>query len=155
MTADPAYAYRLAETSTDFDAAQTIAHRAANVVWPRALGTTPWGVTATLNVHSGAFGVRYGWRPLNRARSDDTRRAMAAAIRSASDGWPVPLLIGRWEPRHWVLVVDGTPETLRCYEPSGGEVVDIAVDDVAEGRADPLGFPYPHAVVLPVSSVDG
>jgi len=154
MIADPVYAYRLADDTTAFDRAQVVAHGAANVMWPRALGTTPWGISATLNVHSGAFGARYGWYPTDPARAEDIHRALAAAVRAAVHGWPVPLLIGRWEPRHWVLVLDGTADSLRCYEPSGGRVVDVWVDEVANRRAHPLGFPDLHAVVLPRARLD-
>jgi hypothetical protein len=149
MIADPAYAYQVSQAPTEFEQAQATVHAAANMLWPLAFGTTPWGLSATLNVHSGAFGARYGWSAIDPARTEDARAALGTAVRAAVDGWPVPLLIGRWEPRHWVLVVDGTPDAMRCYEPSGGRVVDITIDEVARRRADPLGFPDLHALVLP------
>jgi len=150
MIADPAFGHRLAVAPTAaFGAAQLRVHRAANVVWPRAAGTTPWGVAATLNVHSGAFGARYSWRPVDPASPATIRAALGAATRAAELGWPVPLLIGRWEPRHWVLVVGSGADTVLCYEPGRGRVVEAGVAEIVAGRANPLGYPNLQAVVLP------
>ena len=83
-------------------------HRAINVVWPRALGTTPAGVARALTVHSASRGVRYRWRL---ARCGD--RLADVATRVAA-GWPVAMLIGAMLPRHWVLLteIDGVGHPL-------------------------------------------
>jgi len=151
MIADPAYAHHIATAPpASFAAAQRRVQRAANVVWPRAFGVTPPGVVRTLNVHSGALGARYGWRPVDPQRPHRVRAALAVAAASVDAGWPVPLLVGRWEPRHWVLVV-GTdkPDTLLCYEPTNGNIAAVTVEDLAAGRAQGLGYHNLQAIAYP------
>lgn len=136
---DPSYA-RLADPAW-FAAEQGRVHAAANRVWPRGLGTTPWGLAAVLTSHSGRHGVRYGWR-LGRHRLVDVRRAVDAH-------WPVLMLIGDVIPRHWVLIVEFTGPQVRCYEPSSGEIRTVATEAVRAGRLTGLGFGRPFAFVLP------
>jgi hypothetical protein len=151
MIADPAYAHHVATAPpASFGAAQQRVQRAANLLWPRAFGVTPPGVVRTLNVHSGALGARYGWRPVDPERPHRVRAALRVAAASVDAGWPVPLLVGRWEPRHWVLVV-GTdePDTLLCYEPTNGRIAAVTVPDLAHGRADGLGYRNLQAIAYP------
>lgn len=124
-----------------FASAQRTAHRQANRFWPRALGTTPWGMRAWLHRHAPAAG-RFRIRPATAA----ARAAVAAA------GHPVPLLVGsRWLPRHWVLVTGTTGDgRWRVYEPGSGRVHAFRArpwDDSAAARA--LGRPRPWCVLLP------
>lgn len=145
---DPSYASRLTgddETAGRawFDAEQGRVHAAANRIWPRALGTTPWGMAATISAHSARYGVRYGWRLLHR------RDALCDVQRAVKVRWPVALLIGKVVPRHWVLIVEVHDETLRCYEPSSGEVRSVSMEAVVAARPTDLGFPRPFALVLP------
>jgi hypothetical protein len=141
---EPMFAQALAGTAPDgFVEAQHAAHRAANVLWPRVLGMTPWGVAAALSVHN----RRYGWRPLR-----PVRRPLAAAIDAVDRGWPVPLLIGGGIPRHWILLLGRDGEHVLCYEPSAGHVLAVTVDDLRAGRVSALGFANPQAVVLPDST---
>jgi hypothetical protein len=126
-----------------FDAEQGRVHRAVNVVWPRALGTTPAGMARALNSHSA---VPYRWRP---ARRRDPLTDVCAAV---ADGWPVAMLIGSTIPRHWVLLTEVAPSdgsVLRCYEPSSGRLVGADVADIRAARLTGLGFPRPFAFVLP------
>lgn len=123
-----------------FEAEQGRVHRAVNVVWPRALGTTPAGVARAVNAHSA---VPYRWRP---ARRRDRMADVCAAVR---EGLPVAMLIGSVIPRHWVLLTALNGTTLRCYEPSSGRLVDVDVDDIRRGALKGLGFPRPFAFVLP------
>ena len=126
-----------------FDGEQSRVHLAANRLWPRALGTTPWGMATTISAHSAIHRVRYGWRlPRRRDALADVRRAVEAH-------WPVAMLIGNAIPRHWVLIVDGHGETWDCYEPSSGEVVPVSTAAVRGARLGPLGFPRAFAFVLP------
>lgn len=121
-----------------FHAEQGRVHRAVNTVWPRALGTTPAGMARALSAH----GTRYRWRPAGRAR--------AAAHAAVADGWPVAMLVGAAIPRHWVLLTEPAgPTSVRCYEPSSGQLVTVEVDDIRAGRLAGLGFPRPFAFVLP------
>lgn len=126
-----------------FATAQRTAHRQANRLWPRALGTTPWGMRAWLRRHAPAAGP-FRIRPATR----DALAAVPAAV------GPVPLLVGsRWVPRHWVLVL-GIDDygRWRVYEPGSGRVRAL---DPGLLRGDPtavaavLGWPRPWCLLLP------
>ncbi|MFI5916100.1 hypothetical protein [Dactylosporangium sp. NPDC051541] len=135
---DPGYG----ETITDPAAEQHRIHKAANFLWPRKLGTTPWGVAAVISRHAAALGVRYGWRYF---RPSD----LPAAIAAVESDWPVALLIGETIPRHWILIVGHDDGQLRCFNPARGAVTTIPVDDLRNRHVEPLGFPRPFALVLP------
>ena len=113
---DPGHGADLADPAWFADE-QARVHAEVNRVWPRRLGTTPIGMARALTAHSFSSGVRYRWR-LFRGRRDglsDVQRAVEA-------GWPVAMLIGRFIPRHWVLIVEADGLRWQCYEPSSGEV---------------------------------
>ena len=61
------------------------------------------------------------------------------------------MLVGRFIPRHWVLIVDASAGQLQCYEPSSGEVRTVGVDQVRRAQLTGLGYPRPFAFVLPSS----
>lgn len=122
-----------------FAAEQGRVHRSVNLVWPRALGTTPAGMARALSAH----GRRYRWRPA--VRSDEVADVCAAV----AEGFPVAMLIGSAIPRHWVLLTEVDGETVRCYEPGAGRLVAVTRSDVRNSRLTPLGFPRPFAFVLP------
>ncbi|AKK25550.1 hypothetical protein [Mycobacterium sp. EPa45] len=143
LDADYGAALRAEQPQSWFDAEQARVHRAVNVVWPHALGTTPAGVARAMTAHSAARGVRYRWRP---ARCGDRLADVCDAVGA---GWPVAMLIGAGLPRHWVLLVDIDGATLRCYEPSSGALLDVAIGDVRHGRLTRLGFPRAFAFVTP------
>lgn len=126
-----------------FAAEQGRVHRDVNMVWPRALGTTPAGMARAINVHSASLGARYRWR---RARRGDALADVTAALTAE---WPVAMLIGAAIPRHWVLFTELAGPSLRCYEPSSGRLHEVAPDDVRQARLQGLGFPRPFAFVLP------
>ena len=120
-----------------FAAEQGRVHRSVNVMWPRALGTTPAGMARALS----GYGTRYRWRP--------AARALTQACAAVGDGWPVAMLIGAAIPRHWVLLTELSGPSLRCYQPSSGQSVEIVIDDIRAARLESLGFPKPFAFVLP------
>lgn len=122
-----------------FDAEQGRVHRAVNVVWPRALGTTPAGMVRALSVH----GTPYRWRP---ARPNDALADVCAALIA---GRPVPMLVGAAIPRHWVLLTELDGDVLRCYEPSSGRLLPVPLGDIRAARLSGLGFPRAFAFVLP------
>ncbi len=122
-------------------------HAEVNRVWPRRLGTTPQGMARALTTHSSSSGVHYRWR-LFRGRRD-----RLADVRRAVEGdWPVAMLIGRFIPRHWVLIIDTDWLQWQCYEPSSGEVRSVDVAAVRRSRLSGLGYPRPFAFVLPRAS---
>ncbi|HTJ37888.1 MAG TPA: hypothetical protein VL738_32035 [Dactylosporangium sp.] len=138
---DPAYG----ATVTDDAAEQHRIHAAANFIWPRKLGTTPWGVARVISGHTAALGTRYGWR---RFRGD-----LRAAVAAVECDWPVAMLIGASIPRHWVLIVGHADGVLECFNPARGSVASIPVVDVAARRLQTLGFPRAFALVLPTKYI--
>ncbi|GFG53686.1 hypothetical protein CQY20_23430 [Mycolicibacterium agri] len=151
---DPAYRARLTDSpSSWFDDEQSRVHAEVNRVWPRMLGTTPMGIARAVTTRTEMRGVRYRWR-LFRGRRD----RLTDVLDAVSEGWPVAMLVGRFIPRHWVLIVDvdrspragrGLELPLRCYEPTSGEVRPADVAAVRESRLTGLGYPRPFAFVLP------
>jgi hypothetical protein len=121
---------------------QARVHREVNRVWPRRLGTTPSGMARALTARSP--GVRYRWRLFRgcRDRLSDVQRAVEA-------GRPVAMLLGRFIPRHWVLIVEAAGPLWQCYEPSSGQVRTVTVDAVRRSRLTGLGYPRSFAFVLP------
>ena len=130
-----------------FDDEQARVHAEVNRVWPRRLGTTPKGLARAITTRGFASGVRYRWRLFHgrRDRLSDVRHAVER-------DWPVAMLIGRFIPRHWVLIVDTTGHRWQCYEPSSGEVRSVEVAAVRRSRLSGLGYPRPFAFVLPRAS---
>ena len=119
-------------------------HVLMNQVWPRALGTTPMAMARALDRRSRDRGARYRWR-WARGRND----RLTDVLDALGSNWPVPMLIGRWIPRHWVLIFDASANVLRCYEPSSGRVHTVGVETVRQGRLRGLGYPRPFAFVVP------
>lgn len=151
---DPTYCARLtsgrdgAAGRAWFDWEQGRVHRAANRLWPRGLGTTPWGIAWAISVHSARRGVRYRWRPCWR-RHD----GMADVLGAVDAQWPVAMLVGNVIPRHWVLLVDrdaeAEPGVVQCYEPSSGQVRKVELSAIRGAALTNVGFPRPFAFVLP------
>lgn len=131
-----------------FAAEQLRVHADVNRIWPRRLGTTPWGMARALTGQGATSGSRYRWR-LFRGRRDELRDVVAVA----GDAKPVAMLVGRVIPRHWVLIVDAAADTLTCYEPSSGELRSVHAAAVRESRLTGLGYRRPFAFVLPRSNV--
>jgi hypothetical protein len=140
---DPAYRKQLSGRGW-FDGEQGRVHDRVNRLWPHRLGTTPMGIASAMSAHGACYGVRYRWR-LCRGRRD----AMADVLAEVDAHWPVAMLVGRFIPRHWVLIVERSGDELRCYEPSSGDVRPVDVDEVRGARLRGLGFPRAFAFVLP------
>lgn len=144
---DPVYRARLTSAGRAwFDWEQGRVHCAANRIWPRSLGTTPWGLASVISAHSSLRGVRYRWRLL---LGPPRRAALVDVEHAVTSEWPVAMLVGRLIPRHWVLVVDVVDGVWQCYEPSSGEVRAVSRAAVRDARLTGLGFPRAFAVVLP------
>ena len=121
-----------------FHAEQGRVHKAVNMVWPRALGTTPAGMARALSSH----GIGYRWRPAGRALTD-VRDSLAA-------GRPVAMLIGSSIPRHWVLLTEICGTDVRCYDPGPGHLVRVPIAAVGAARIPGLGYRRAFAFVLPI-----
>jgi hypothetical protein len=141
---DPAHHRELKGSPRWFDDEQLRVHAEVNRVWPRMLGTTPMGIARALTTRTQVRGVRYRWR-LFRGRRD----SLTDVLSEVEAGWPVAMLVGRFIPRHWVLIVGVQKDTLQCYEPSSGDVRPAALDAVRGSRLTGLGYPRPFAFVLP------
>lgn len=145
---DPAYAATLDTRPAGLAHEQHRIHRASNAVWPKRLGTTPWGVAEAISRHSAALGLRYGWRLFGGYRDE-----LVDVVAAVDSGWPVALLIGSVVPRHWVLIVECAPAgRLRVFDPASGGIRELTVDELRRGRV-PLGFPRAFALVLPEAVV--
>ena len=131
-----------------FAAEQLRVHAEVNRIWPRRLGTTPWGMARALT----AQGV-HGWGLLPLAAVPRPSRRLADVVAAVDADRPVAMLVGRFIPRHWVLVVDAAGDTLTCYEPSSGELRTADVAAVRESRLTGLGYRRPFAFVVPRSNV--
>lgn len=133
---DPRYAAQL-EQAGWFEAEQEQLHRRLNTVWPRALGTTPWGMVEALNAHSS---VRYRWR-----FAESSTRQLSQIRAAVVKGRPVAMLIGKGIPRHWVLLIGFEHGRFRIYEPGRGDVLLVTAAELSGG----LGFPQVFGYVLP------
>ena len=145
----PAAAGFTAGFGARFDARQQQVHRESTRFWPRALGTSPWGMVAWLRRNAPAAGrTGCGWsttahRPTWPTPSTRTAAALAA-------GRPVPLLIGGFLPRHYVLALADRRAGWRVYEPGSGQVCLVTLDQLRGRELAPiLGFARWHAVLLP------
>jgi hypothetical protein len=137
-----------------FDARQLAVHRETNRLWPRALGTTPWAMARWLRRHVPAAG-RYRVRLVDDVSATDVDDAVDAVDAALAAGRPVPLLVGAFVPRHYVMalgVVEGGARDggWRVYEPTSGQVRPLDRDAARERRLAPvLGFDRLHAALLP------
>jgi hypothetical protein len=134
------------------DAAQRLVKRQTNRLWPRALGTTPWGMVSWLRRHAPTLG-RYRVRLVDATDPRDLERAVMAASQALAAGYQVPMLVGSVVPRHWVLALSSQDgEAWLVYEPSSGEVRRVEAAAVRERRLAPvLWFDDLQAVLLPAS----
>lgn len=144
---DPAYRSALTASPRGwFDDEQLRLHAEVNRVWPRMLGTTPMGIARALTTRTRVRGVTYRWRLFGGRRD-----RLADVLHFAAAGWPVAMLVGRLIPRHWVLIIGVSGETLRCYEPSSGDVRPANVEALRHSQLTGLGYRRPFAFVLPSS----
>ena len=113
------------------------ARAAAQLPWPRALGTPPWAVAREL----GALSARPHRTLPVLDRDAAFRRLLAAPM-------PAALYVGnRWLPRHVVLVVAAEAQQLTCYEPSRGVAAAVPRSAFADGRLRLAGWDVPWFTV--------
>ena len=132
-----------------YDARQKQVHGETNRFWPQALGTTPWGAVRWLRDHAPAAG-RYRVRLVDDTSAADVAQVIDAVGAALAAGRPVPLLVGSFVPRHYVLALRADGDGWRVYEPTSGQVRLLDLAAVRERRLAPvLGFDRLHAVLLP------
>ncbi|GAA4554161.1 hypothetical protein [Pseudonocardia xishanensis] len=159
--ADPAALAELEVRETDsagivrgfaarYDARQREIHRQTNRLWPRALGTSPWGFLRWLHRHAPGAG-RYRLRWVDDASAADTELVIRQVEAALAARRPVPLLVGTAVPRHYTLALriadDGT---WRVYEPTSGQVRALDPVLIRTGSLAPvLGFDHLQAAFIP------
>jgi hypothetical protein len=132
-----------------YDARQKQVHTESNRFWPQALGTTPWGAARWLRDHAPAAGP-YRVRLVDDASAADVDSVITAVGAALADGRPVPLVVGSFVPRHYVLALGADGAGWRVYEPTSGQVRLLDLAALRERRLAPvLGFDRLHAVLLP------
>ncbi len=151
--ADPRFALDLTGDGgfrARWDGAQQRVHRQTNRLWPRAAGTTPWGMVGWLRRHAPGLGP-YRVRLLDDSSRSDLDDALAEVEAALDGGAPVPMLVGGFLPRHWTLALAAAePAGWSVFEPTSGEVRQVEVADVrAQALGGLLGFDRLHAVLLP------
>lgn len=158
MLLDPAYAAHV--TTAGFAGEVLALHRRVTgtstaagrlqLPWPRVIGTPPWAVAHELAATGGpglppvphaVHTVRFGGAPAARVRA------------GLATGRPVALYVGdRWLPRHVVLAVGTSGDSVRCYDPARGREVTIEPGAWAARRL-PFGrWAQPWWVVAPIIS---
>lgn len=110
---------------------------AAQLPWPRVLGTPPWAVAREL---AALTGRRHRTLPVL-DRDAAYRRLLAASK-------PAALYVGnRWLPRHVALVVAADAERLTCYEPSRGVAAAVPRSAFDDGLLRLAGWDVPWFTV--------
>ena len=123
-----------------FDARQQQVHRESTRFWPQALGTSPWGMVAWLRRHAPGAGP-YRVRLVDDASPADLADAIDRTAAALAAGRPVPLLIGGFVPRHYVLALAVTDAGWHVYEPGSGQVRLITPGQLRDRAIAPvLGF---------------
>jgi hypothetical protein len=137
-----------------YDARQRQVHRETNRFWPRALGTTPWGMVRWLRRHVPGAGP-YRVRLVDDTSAPDLTAALDEAGAALAAGRPVPMLVGPLVPRHYAMALGVLDRgAWRVYEPTSGQVRALDLRLVRERRLAPvLGFQRLHALLLPPAGV--
>jgi hypothetical protein len=132
-----------------YDARQKQVHRETNRFWPQSLGTTPWGAARWIRDHVPAAGT-YRVRLVDDTSGADVASLIEVVGAALTTGRPVPLVVGTFVPRHYVLALQADGGGWRVYEPSSGQVRLLDLAALRERRLAPvLGFDRLHAVLLP------
>lgn len=135
--------------SARYDARQKQVHRESAGLWPRMLGTPPWGIVRWLrrNVPSaGPYRVRLV-DDLDARDVADVVGAIGVALRA---GRPVPMLVGPSIPRHYVMAVGMHGAGWKVYEPGSGQIRALDPARIAARTLGAtLGFDRLHAAFLP------
>jgi hypothetical protein len=123
-------------------------HDSTNLIWPKPIGTPPWGMSNELNEHADSFGAQYDWRLVDDTHSGSVNPALDDAVGAVDAGYTVPVLIGDGYPAHYVLLVGHEGDDLIFYNPSG-EMTRVKESDFRNGNMDALGFSHVQGVVTP------
>lgn len=105
-------------------------HGLAMLPWPRALGTPPWRVDNVTRV----AGLRFDTALVDDSSVDDVEAMVTHASAALRESIPVPMYTGgdsrtgiaAMVPRHVVLLTSVRDHVFQVYEPSSGEVRELA-----------------------------
>lgn len=117
--------------------------------WPKALGTSPWGVANEMssNGGSGVPGSDYEVQTVAPSDRGATYDRIAGAV---EDGHNVPLYVGNeTRPGHVVLVTASDGDSLTLYDPASGKEQTISRDDFTDGDLGVSGWDEPWFAVTP------
>jgi hypothetical protein len=132
-----------------YDARQKQVHRESTRLWPRMLGTSPWGMVSWLRRHAPGAGP-YRVRLVDDTSAADVADVLREAGAALAAGRPVPLLVGPLLPRHYCMALSAQGAAWRVYEPTAGRVHELDPELVHRRALAPvLGFDRLHAVLLP------
>ena len=126
--------------------------------WPRAYGTTPWGVAREARVP----GVRYRHRAVDDRDELLMDEVLGMLVVATLQGIPVPIYsggdwAGGWQtamPRHLVLALPtARPDRMRIYEPGRGRIETMAPHEL-RARTSPHralgGWTHLAWVLIPI-----
>lgn len=122
------------------------------VPWPRALGTTPWGVCRELESGATVPGTRYrtvAIRWASRSRRADLVEALARHLAPQRPG--VIFLGSAALPRHVALLVKGVGGAVLVHDPATGSVDGVDVEAIADERRQVAGWTHPWFLIGPVN----
>jgi hypothetical protein len=121
------------------------------VPWPRALGTTPWGVCRELESGAADPGARYRVVPV---RQVGEARLIALIQRLAGHlrpGRPGVLFVGNATlPRHVALLVPGPDGSVLVHDPGAGSVSEVDAAALADHRITVAGWTHPWFLIGPI-----
>lgn len=124
----------------------------AQLPWPRALGTPPWGVCRELEAVAAEPAVRYR-SVLVRWSLQRIPELLAALAGHLDRRRPGVLYLGSATlPRHVTLLVPdpATDAGLAVHDPATGTVSPLDADRLARGVADIAGWSHPWFLIAPV-----
>ena len=124
-------------------------HHATNLLWPRLVGTPPWGLRDLLNQPAMALGGQYRWTVTEEWVSGSVRAVVRQALAAVAQGYPVPVLIGDAIPRHYVLLVHYDTAGALFFEPTSGEVRRVSAVSLRGLDFHVLGYPHLHGLIVP------
>ena len=121
------------------------------VPWPRALGTTPWGVCRELESGAADPGARYRIVPVRRADGSRLAALVGHLASHLRPGRPGVLFVGSATlPRHVALLVAGPDGSVLVHDPSAGSVSELDVATLADPRTAVAGWTHPWFLIGPV-----
>ena len=117
--------------------------------WPTAWGTLPWALAHHLRTLPPP-GLEWRVRRADPHAPGQVRHLLDAAGGWCTAGLPVPVYVGNDRlPRHVVLLLSVTPETLTLYDPALGALSRAPTGELIDGRRPVAGWRRVWCVLVP------